>query len=828
VIRRDILVGFRSLARAAKLAVAVVACVALSVGGAATVSTFLWAILFRPLPFPDAGRLALVVPPPAAAPGRPYLSYPDYADLRRGVAAFESLEAAVVSRLVFETGAGAERLRGETVTAGYFSTLGIAPQLGRLFTADEYAGRGDRAVLVSDRFWRTRLQARAGLIGSVIATRAGAMTLIGVLPAGFGGLAEDEGTDYWLAERQHNHPAMFDDRAEPTTLVFGRLARGAEFAVANDEIAARLAAIDGESPLAAAGVSPASGYRRIGTRVEPLAEKWRASLRPGLLALFGGALLLLAIGCANAAMLLGVRRVARRRELAIRQALGASRRDLARLHGVESMLLAACGGAFGVCLSIALQAVFERVGGVALPAHLPVEFGAVPLLLAGGLTIAAGIGFGIVPALFAARVDPADALARRETPTLRRLGNRLPAAARRPGAGHGVVAVQTALAVVLLAAAFLFLRSYERLRHVDFGFRTASLLRYQVSVDRARYGTDEGIAAFFAALDRDLAAIPGVVRVGSLAPTAPPYDAARAELRVAGGGSGDTIPVELRFADSRALSILDVEVLAGRSFDGRDRRGGAPVALVSRTLARRLVGDRAPLTAAIDRSVTGVFGSGPEQVVRVVGVLADARWNGQRNRAPSGLDVFLSLEQFPQTSVGLLLDAAVEPRALIDPVRRAVVARDPAAASHWIDTMDEALDFQTATERFWAVLAGAYGATALLLAVFGLHGVLSHGVARRTREIGVRLALGATRWAVSRAVVGPGLRAVAVGLAVGLGLASLAARAIASTLYATPPYDPLAYGGVVAGLGGAAAAVAFLAARRAARVTPLEALRSDG
>jgi putative ABC transport system permease protein len=811
----------RSLGRSPKLAAAIVSCIAVSVGGAVTVLTFLWGALWRPLPFPEADRLMLIVPPPAGPPARPYVSLPDFVDLRESLRSLERLEGAVVSRLVVEGPLGAERLRGETVTAGYFDLLGLTPQRGRLFTADEYAGRGERVLVASARYWRSRLGAREEAIGRPLATRAGVATLIGVLPDGFLGIAEDDGTDYWLPERQHNHRDMFEARGEPTTLAFGRLRAGVSRAAASEEVGSMLVALEARHPAR----SGATSYPRAGSRLEPLAEKWRQPLRSGLVTLFVGALLLLLIGCGNVALLLLVRLLSRLRELSVRLSLGASRGDLIRLQALESGVLAVAGGGLGILSSLALQRLFERVAGTALPSHLPIEFGWAPFALGVALVAMTGLLFGVLPAWVAARVDPATSLRSGGRGDLQGLAS---GRGRRGRIGRLLVIGQTAVAVVLLASAVLFLRSYERLRFVDFGFRTENLLRYQVSLDASAYPTPESLEIYFGGLADDLAGLPGARRVAYLGPTLPPYDAAQADVRLVGGelAAGDAaLGVEQHYATNEAFSILGVPLLEGRWFGPEDRRGGAAVGLVSATLARRIVGPQAPLGAALGRSLVGSAGVGVP--VRIVGVVADARWNGQRNRAPTGLNLFLSLAQFPRASLGVLIDAAVDPHALVEPVRRAALARDPSAALHWIDTMSEALDFQTVSERFWAVLAAAYATTALFLAVLGLYGLLAHGVSCRVREIGLRVALGASRRAVIRLVVAQGLRPVVVGLAVGLTAAYVAGRAIESRLYGIDARDPVAFGGVAVLLLAAALAVSLLPARRAARIEPVEALRGE-
>jgi len=804
---REIAKAIRAWRRTPRLALAIMACIAVSIGGASTVLTFVYSLLLRPLPYPEASRLVFVEPEGGAPrPGdRPYLSYPDFFDLRESATSFEKVEGAMVSRLIVVTSNGAERLRGESVSPGYFELFGLRPQRGRLFTRDEYLGQGERAMLISSRLWRAHFGGREELIGEAVETRAGPAVVVGVMPEGYLGVAEDEGTDYWLAERQTNHPALLAARGEPTVLVFGRLGRGVSMEAARHEVASIVAGLARSHP---------DTSRTLKATIEPLPEKWRADLRPGLLIMLVASIFLLAIGCANVAILLLARLVSRERDLAIRLSMGANRRDLLRLMGVEGMIVAATGGGAGVLLSLWLSGLFESVAGMALPSHLPVAFGLGPLFLSFLAVTITGIAFTLLPALIATRIRSADAL---------RSGSRSVAAGALQGrSGRLLVVGQTALAVALLAGAVMFLRSYERLRFVDMGFRTEGLLRYQVSLQSDRYGSPEAVEAFYRQLSTDLSALPGVRGLAYLGPTLPPYDVDLIPLRVKGQDlptPDGSVRVNRHFATNDALSILRVPLLQGRLFGPADPRGGRAAALVSKSLARLI----APSGSPIGRTLS--LPGGVEAVV--VGVVRDARWNGQRDRHPSGLNLFLSLDQFPQSSVGVLFDCAVDPRSLIDPVRRAVVRRDPTAALHWIDTMEEALDFQTVSERFWAFLAAAYALTAFSLAGLGLYGLLTHNVASRTREIGIRMALGATSGAVARLVAGQGLRLVASGLVFGIALSFLAGRLIESRLYETSTADPRAYAVVAALLLITGALIAWAPARRASRLSPTTALRSE-
>lgn len=801
----DLLLALRSWLKTPRLTLTLLACIALAVGGASTVLTFVYSLLLKPLPFPAAERLVMFEPKRDKTLGnRAYLSYPNFVDLRTASRSFEALEGATVTRLVALTPGGAERLRGETVTPGYFRALGLQPLLGRWFTPEEFADQSATAIVLSHRIWKTRYAADASLIGQTISTRNGPMLLAGVMPETFLGLAEDEGTDYWLAEKQHIHPTMHTDRVGGTTFVFGRLNDGVSREQAEAEVRGLVAGLVQAHPEANRGLE---------VSLAPFSDKWRAQFRSGLLMMLVGSFLLLAIGCGNVAILLLARLVSRERELAVRLSLGAGRGDLLRLMFAESTVLAIVGGGLGILLAMWLSDAFTRVAGSSLPAQVSVAFGAGPLLLCLGVVVVTGFVFGLLPAFLATRLDAAAAL--------RAGGRGLAANALQGRSGRLLVIGQTALAVVLLSGAALFVRSYEKLRFTNFGFRTESLLRYQISAQREAYPTPEAQETFFRNLDAELRALPGVRHVGYMSGTLPPYDANAVKVRLKGGdfGTADgSLEVNQRYTTSEALEILRVPLRAGRLFGPEDRRGGQAVALISESLARRIEanGDALGRTVVLDNIEANV-----------VGVIADARWNGQRDRHPSGLDFLLSLDQFPQLSRGALFDTSVDPRALIEPVRRIVVARDPTVALHWIDTMEQALDFQTSDERFWTVLASTYGATAFLLAVIGLYGVLSHGVAGRTREIGIRMALGATAKGIVRMVVRQGLGFVTTGLAIGLILTLFTGRFIESKLYGISTRDPLVLSAVAVVLVTVAAVACLLPARRAARTNPTEALRSE-
>jgi len=799
------LTSLRTWTRNPRWTVAVLACLAVSIAGAGTVLTFAYSLLVRPLPFPQGSRLAVIEPLGLAASERAYLSYPNFADLRERLRSFERLEGAMVSRLIVDTPMGAERLRGETVTPGYFELLALRPQLGRPFAAEEYAGRGERVVLLSSRLFRSHFGGDPAVLGRALVTRAGPRVVVGVMPEGFLGIAEGEGTDIWLPEQQSNHPQLVTDRSQRSVLSFGRLAEGVTPARASAELAAAVGRLAAEHPEA---------NRSLEARVVSLGEHWRSGLREGVVWLLLGSLFLLAIGCGNVALLLLARLVPLEREIALRLSLGASRGRIVRERLLDAALLSGAGGALGIAGALGLLAVFREAGRFALPIHLEVELDRWPLALCAALVVLAGVVSGLVPALVAGRASATFAL---------RPGSRGVVASALGGRmGPALVAAQTALAFAVLVGAALFARSYEGLRFADFGYRTGGLLRYQVSLPTGGYASADAIAAFWDGLDAELRALPGVRGLGYMRPTVPPYDAADTRVALTGeslAAPADALPANLRWATAEAFSVLGIGLREGRSFTSHDRRGAPPVALVSASLARRLGGRPLGRTLRIEAQ--------PAVEAEVVGVVEDALWNGQRNRMPSGNDVFLSLAQFPHPSVGIVFASSGAPRGLVDPVRRLVLQRDPGAALHWITTMDEALDQQTAAERFWALLAGAYGLAAFALSVLGLFGVLSYAVASRTREIGLRMAVGAEPSAVRRMTLAQGLRPVLVGILAGAGLGFVAGRVVESRLHGVAPFDVPSYAAAAALVLATSLLAALLPAWRASRTDPMAALRQD-
>jgi hypothetical protein len=343
-----------------------------------------------------------------------------------------------------------------------------------------------------------------------------------------------------------------------------------------------------------------------------------------------------------------------------------------------------------------------------------------------------------------------------------------------------------------------------------------------VSLQRENYRAPEALETIYRTLGNDFAAMPGVKRFGYMSPTVVPYDGLDDSVRLKGGDLGTAdlaLAVQTRYTTNETLDILGIPLRQGRLFGPQDRRGNPAVGLISETLARRI----GPDSSALGRTL--ILRDNTE--VEIVGILPDVLWQGRRQRHPTHLELILSLGQFPQYSVGVLFDTSVDPNSLIEPVRKTVVARDSSAALHWITTMEQALDQQTLNERFWTVLATAYAGTAFLLAIVGLYGVLSHSVAGRKQEMGVRLAVGATASALARLVIGQGLRLVSLGLVAGLAVTFVLGRLLEARLYGISARDPVAMLSSIFLLLTLALLACWFPARRAARTNPMAALRAE-
>jgi predicted permease len=825
----DVRFGLRTLRKSPGFAAAAVLTLALGVGANTAIFSLVNAVLLQRLPVRDSRQLVH-----ASFEGGGVMSYPEYADMRDHGHGFASLAAFGGIVVSLNRGGTAELANGLIVTGNYFDTLGVRPALGRLIGPNDDVTPGAHPVVVlAHDFWRARFGADPALVGRELLINGHRFTVIGVSAPGFHGseLGGERGMFIPMMMQAVVRPprAGYSGDMDPDLLkrrtnrwlfLVGRLAEGAS----PEQVASSLAAIaEAGSEPRPAGVQP---RRVVAVPVDIGDPEERAQLRAvaSLLMAVVGAVLLLA--CANVANLLLSKAAARRREIAVRLALGASRFRLVRQLVTESVLLAAIGSALGLLLAYwATSAAAGAVPQGALPIAVRVAIDTRVLLFTGALALLAGLAFGLAPGLVATRAGLVAALKDESFVPDER--------ARHFNLRSALVVSQLALSVMLLVAAGLFLRNLRELQAVRPGFDVERLLQAQLPINLLRYTQAQG-AAFYRDVVERVESLPGV------------ESAAVARVPVlAGSGRVSSLHIEGRegsqdrfqsegggVATSRLDAVnsnvigpgyfrtLGLALLAGRDFEPADTEQAPVVALVNESFWR---------LHFADRQAAGVLGqrvsvNGPEGPWRaIVGVVADAKYGSlTEDRVPV---LYVPLAQRHETGMTLYVRASGDPAGLLATVRREVQALDPNLPLPELRTVRDTVASSLWIARMGAILLGAFAGLALLLAAIGVYGVVSFGVAQRTREIGLRMALGAGARSVQGMVLKQGLRLVAAGLSIGLVLAVVEARFLESLLFGVSGRDPLTFALVPLVLAVVALVACLLPARRATRLDPLTALR---
>jgi predicted permease len=793
----------RALRRAPGYTVVAVLTLALGIGANAAIFTGVEAALLRPLPYGEPERLVHLWETTAETQRR-QLSYPDYLDIRDGATTLADVAGYGYFGATFEGEGGAEVLSGARVSANFFSTLGVAPVLGRGFAPEEDApGRMRDVVVLSHGAWQRRFGGDPAVVGRAVRLSGATYTVIGVLPRSFhfARLGDPElfvtlSPPVPLAERRYTH------------WMWGvaRLAPGVELAAARAELATIASRGNEIDPRWHAG----SGRDAVRLR-----EAFVGDVRPLLAGLLAGVGAVLLIACANVANMTLARATARERELGLRIALGAGRARLARQLLAESLLVATAGGVLGVAFSLlgarAIAAAVPADRAAFLPFLRQLDPSPGVLLFTFALCLVATLAIGLLPAL---RSPLAVAVLFRD-------GAR-GSAGKRPLRDLLLVG-EIALALVLLASAGLMTRSLQRLMAVDAGFERENLLTAFVALPRARYDTPEKLDAAFAELGERLAALPGVagVTTANILPltgsgnTGAPSVLGRAEAR-----QGDVM-AQMRTVGTDYFRLLGVPLVAGRPFVVSDRRDAPPVLAVNERLARELF----PGESAVGERVTFSFIEGRQ--FEIVAVVGDE--NVVDLDAPPEPAIYFPASQESFTATYLVLRTLAPADGLARILVEAIRAFEPAAA------VSEVAPFESIVRdtppvflrRFPRLLLGSFATLALVLAAIGVYGVMAYDVSQRRREIGIRIAVGARLADVQALVLRRGVAAAAAGVALGTFGAWGAGRLLARLLYDTSAFEPAVLAGAAATLVAVALAACAMPAWRASRVDPVTALRSD-
>ena len=830
---RDLRHAFRSLPRTPGFAVVAVLTLGLGLGANAAIFSVLDAALLSPLPFPEAGNLVTVhILAREGKNPRPDLfpwSYPKYELFRKMAKSFVAVAGyAGPTNLNLITAEGPERLAAEEVSGSYFQVLGLRAAAGRLLQPGEDAVPGEPAVVVlGHQLWQRRFGGDPGIVGREVRFNGRALIVLGVAPAGFRGLtgSADAFVPISLAT-VFDYSGILTEAQNHWLLAVARLKRGVTLAAA--EADARLAggAVDRAFHMQEQGAPWGATVRELGaSRVDP-------GFRRSVLLLAGAVGLVLLIACVNLTSLLLVRAIARRREIAVRLALGAGRAQLVRQVLTEALVLALAG--WGVALVLARVGIrllvslnLSQAGsanGTSYffdPATVGVDLRVALFGLA--LSLLAALLVGVVPALQASRPGVTEALRSGGGVA----GGKGHVTLRRPGTHQLLVVSEVALALMLLAGAGLLVRSFARLHALDPGFRADHVLTFRYSAAEGDFAARDPRVFRETAATR-LGAIPGV-RSASVA-LCPPLAArcsgsvvVRVDERRVAIGSG-AAPIGLHMVTPDHFRTLGIPILRGRSFTARDRTGAPRVVVLNETAARRFWPGQDPLGHRI--AAASFYFAGGDSTAEVIGIARDVRYGSFD--AEMEPDLYYPALQTSFAGTGMVfLRTAGDPLGVLEAARREVHAIDPNLPLFSVMTMEQRAGVALARPRFAATLLGAFAAIALALAAIGLYGVMAFSVAQRTREIGLRMALGADGGLVLRGVLRQGMALAGAGIALGLAGALALQRVMAGMLYGVGAADPPTLVAVSVLMLAAAAAAAFLPARRATRVDPMEALRAE-
>jgi predicted permease len=807
---QDVRLALRLLRRAPGFSALVVLCLTLGIGANAAVFGWIEGILLRPFPLvADQDRLFAITGTDRGSGGRDDVSWPDFLDLQRASTVADAFIGEKITGSTLTVGDRAERVSGSMVSANYFDAIGVRPILGRGFLPGEDAGRGGHAVtVISYQMWQERFHGAPDVIGRTQTLAGLPHTIVGVAPKGFYGTFVGYAFQFWVPasmQVQFDSGAYkLEDRGARWVEGFVRLKRGVSFAEAQQEMSAIAARLEREYP---------ATNRGRGIRLYPL---WQTpfnnagALLPALAVALAVVVAVLLVACANVGNLLLVRALARQQEMTIRLALGATRLRLVRQLCTEALILTAMSAAGAIIVAEWLRDTLALLtpprGGVLL--RLPGAVDARVVLASAVVSFAATLLFALVPAIVSSRVDLAGALRAQSAGVF---GGR--------GRAHirsALVMVQVSISFVLLAGAGLLLESLQAMRHANPGYATNALLTTTVDLFTAGYTQERTRVSQQAILD-GVMAIPGVEAAAWSRMTPFSYRSYPSAILAIDGYEPprDQLPaVDYNAVGVGYFSAMGIPIVAGRDFTPADDRGAAPVAIVDETMAARYWRSADPVGRRMRMEGTTVV---------IVGVARTARY---RSLVETPQPFFYRpLRQAPAAVAALQIRTAQAPASLAPVLAAATHAVDPNVSPGEIITMREQIDRTTASQRIAVTVLSVFGGLALLLAGIGLYGVMTSIVAQGTRELALRIALGADGAALCRGVLGRGIGLGLAGTAIGSVVASSLTRLMGYLLYGVSPRDPLVFGAAACVLIAMAIVASAVPSLRAMRTDPIVALR---
>lgn len=805
---QDARYAVRSLAKAPGFTLAAVVVLALGIAANTAIYSLVHSVFVRGLPFPDSDRLVLLIGNVQRAAGiqRRGGSYPDFVDWRKLATSFDDIAVFEGATVTLREGYEPEQLDVEHVSPQYFTLLGVEATAGRVLVAADEGGGAAPVVVLSDGLWKRRFGGEASVVGRTIRLGVDSATVVGVTPAGFAGLSDNAAL--WLPYFSTAGAGLEHDRGRRGIQVVGRLKRGVSQARAQAEV-------DAIAKLLAQAY-PESNEKR-GVEISALATEVFGDLRPALGVLMAAVSFVLLLACANVANLVIGRAESRRREIAVRAALGAGRGRLARQLLTESLVLVGCGAAAGLAVALVALRGLVAVSPVTLPSFVAPELSFPALAYCAAAATACGIVLGLAPAAQAGTMSMSHAL---------KSASREGTGARSRRTRSALVIAEVSFAVVLLVGAGLMVRSMSKLLAVDPGFDASSVLTFDVNIPRMESpptgGTpDPPLAVSSQTLLDRVRSLPGVVSA-SLTTDVPLGGSSSATFFAAeGDNSIDAVsrPRAYRHRISpEFFATLGVPLVAGRPFAPDDGLADRNVAIVSEALVKRYWPGQEPLGKRLR------IGSPAEPWISIVGVVPDLKYRGLPRNPTADPDIYFPFTDQPNPS--LIVRTSVPPVVLTSSLRHALKEVDPAIVVYNVQTLTDLVAAQTQAGRFTAWLLGVFAATALALAAVGIYALMSYLVTLREREFGIRLALGAGRAQLLGLVMREGMALVGVGLAVGLAASILFYRLMRSMLFELSPVDPSA-GVVLILLGLVALGACLVPALRASRINPSAALQID-
>jgi putative ABC transport system permease protein len=815
-IRSDVRFALRALRKSPGFTAVVMLTLALGIGATTAIFTVVDAVMLRPYPYPDIDRIMILRE--TTRDGQALsVAWPNFQDWHAQNQVFEHFGLYRPMVMNLTGGDRPERVVSSLISSEVLPALGIQPFLGRAFAADDDQAEAPAIAIVSDRFWRSRFNAAATAVGTSILLDGEPHTIVGVMPAGM--RFPSRLTDVWLPAGRFVRTFPSARGAHPGLTVVARLKPGigVQRAAADmDAIARRLER-----------QYPASNTDHT-VLVQSYYEQIVQNIRPALVALSIAVTFVLLIGCANLANLLLARGEARQREIAIREALGATRWRLFQQLLTESVVLSLAGGALGCLLAWWSVRLFVASGPTSVPRidQVAVDLRVLGFTLA--VSLLTGVAFGLAPALRAAATDVLTSLKDASRGT-RGSGARTRSA---------LVVGEIALALVLLIAAGLTIRSFAILSAVDLGFDPVRVVTMHASLPDTRYRDVARWGAFHRDLVERVAGIPGVDAVGLNSALPLAGMGGEAEVRY----EGQPPPTSEHEQGTASLfqaitpgyfNAMGIPIVRGRAFTNRDTADTIPVTVIEESLVEKFFPGADPIGKRIAFEFAGGHGPAARPIWReIVGVVRHVRHYGLVNE-PANFQVYAPLEQLPlwfrdrRPTMTLFARTALPPEQVISAVRQVVSGLDPDVPVFGLQTMQQYVDQATEQSRLSTTLLTAFAALALVLAGLGIYGVLSYLVSRRTQEIGIRVALGATRSDVMRLIVGHGMKLTAAGIAIGVAAAWAITLWMRSLLVGVSPHDPGTFAAIAVLLGGIALVASYVPGRRATRVDPVDTLRTE-